>query len=182
MNSICVTVALYNLRPPLKLLVQILARPKFFECLATVNETTTPIINQWPPQADHIHPTMPTSASFPQFSPQRLRSYILRLPLITRIILIIIIAFWIAGISHGFQHWAQLIPSEVIAGGMHRINTYPLLHLGLIHTVSNLVALAPLLERFEAEHGSLVTLVLFTGRMWFDLFLTIWLPHFRNFD
>ncbi|RDI84199.1 hypothetical protein Vi05172_g5827 [Venturia inaequalis] len=106
---------------------------------------------------------MPTSASFPQFSPQRLRSYILRLPLITRIILIVIVLFWIAGVSNGFQHWAQLIPTEVIAGGMHRINTYPLLHLGLIHTVSNLIALAPLLERFEAEHGSLVTLILFTG-------------------
>jgi membrane associated rhomboid family serine protease len=134
--------------------------------LQPATETTTLLIPQWLPHADNIHTTMPTSASFPQFSPQRLRSYILRLPLITRIILVIIIAFWIAGISHGFQHWAQLIPSEVVAGGMHRINTYPLLHLGLIHTVSNLVALAPLLERFEAEHGSLVTLILFTGRMY----------------
>lgn len=132
----------------------------------TIFDTTTLINPPWLLEADNIHATMPTSASFPQFSPQRLRSYILRLPLITRIILIIIVLFCIAGVSHGFQHWAQLIPTEVIAGGMHRINTYPLLHLGLIHTVSNLVALAPLLERFEAEHGSLVTLILFTGRMY----------------
>jgi len=106
---------------------------------------------------------MPTTGSFPQFSPQRLRSYILRLPLCTRIFLGLIVAFWVASISHGFQHWAQLTPSEVFSGSMHRLNTYPFLHLGLLHTVSNILALTPLLERFESEHGTLVTVILFTG-------------------
>ncbi|TKA68689.1 hypothetical protein B0A49_05174 [Cryomyces minteri] len=35
--------------------------------------------------------------------------------------------------------------------------------MGFIHMLFNLLALAPLLERFEAEHGTLVTLSLFTG-------------------
>lgn len=48
---------------------------------------------------------------------------------------------------------------------MHRLNTYPLVHTGLFHTVLSLVALIPFLERFEAEHGTLVSLALFFGRM-----------------
>jgi membrane associated rhomboid family serine protease len=48
--------------------------------------------------------------------------------------------------------------------GFHRINTYPFIHLGLTHTVLNILALTPLLERFESEYGSLTTLALFTGR------------------
>jgi hypothetical protein len=56
------------------------------------------------------------SSTFSQINPQRIRSYILRLPLCTRIILILIIAFWIAGISHGFQNWASLSPEAVFAG------------------------------------------------------------------
>jgi hypothetical protein len=35
--------------------------------------------------------------------------------------------------------------------------------------LSNVVALTPLLERFESEHGTLTTLILFTGRMLFAL-------------
>ena len=38
--------------------------------------------------------------------------------------------------------------------------------MNLFHALFNLVALAPLLERFEAEHGTLVTLALFFGREW----------------
>lgn len=47
---------------------------------------------------------------------------------------------------------------------MYRLNTYPLLHMGFIHMILNVLALTPLLERFEAENGSLVTLLLYTGR------------------
>ena len=47
---------------------------------------------------------------------------------------------------------------------MYRLNTYPFSHLGFIHTILNVLALTQLLERFEAEHGTLVTLILFTGR------------------
>jgi hypothetical protein len=44
------------------------------------------------------------------------------------------------------------------------LNTFPLLHVGFIHMFFNILALTPLLERFEAENGSLPTLLLFTGR------------------
>lgn len=46
---------------------------------------------------------------------------------------------------------------------MHRLNTYPLLHLGFFHLLLNAIAVIPLVERFEAENGSLVTLLLLTG-------------------
>ena len=47
---------------------------------------------------------------------------------------------------------------------MYRLNTYPLIHLGFFHALLNSIALVPLLERFEAEHGTLLSLALFTGR------------------
>jgi len=47
---------------------------------------------------------------------------------------------------------------------VYRLNTFPLLHVGFIHMIVNIFALTPLLERFEAENGSLPTLLLFTGR------------------
>ena len=48
---------------------------------------------------------------------------------------------------------------------MYRLNTYPLIHLGFVHAFFNTVALAPLLERFEADHGTLLTAAMFVGRM-----------------
>ena len=53
---------------------------------------------------------------------------------------------------------------------VHRLNTYPLIHLGFIHMLLNSIALAPLLERFEAEHGTLVSAAFFGGRMRFFFF------------
>ena len=46
---------------------------------------------------------------------------------------------------------------------VHRLNLFPLMHLNFFHMIFNLVAIAPLLERFESEFGTLVTLALFTG-------------------
>ncbi|KAI1936070.1 Glycosyl phosphatidyl inositol protein transamidase complex subunit [Ophidiomyces ophidiicola] len=46
---------------------------------------------------------------------------------------------------------------------VHRLNTYPLVHQGFIHMFLNVLALTPLLERFEAEHGTLTSLALFFG-------------------
>ena len=37
------------------------------------------------------------------------------------------------------------------------------MHLNFFHMIFNLFAIAPLLERFESEFGTLVTLALFTG-------------------
>ncbi|KAE8450044.1 putative rhomboid protease [Mollisiaceae sp. DMI_Dod_QoI] len=42
-------------------------------------------------------------------------------------------------------------------------NTFPLVHAGFFHALMNLLALTPLLERFEAEYGTLTTLALFLG-------------------
>lgn len=46
---------------------------------------------------------------------------------------------------------------------VYRLNTYPLLHRSLFHFLLNTVTLIPLLERFEAEYGTVVTLILFSG-------------------
>lgn len=47
---------------------------------------------------------------------------------------------------------------------MHRLNTYPLVHTGVLHAAMNLVALTPLLDRFEKEVGTLKTALLIAGR------------------
>ena len=47
---------------------------------------------------------------------------------------------------------------------VYRLNTYPVIHRGLFHALLNAAALTPLLERFEAEHGTLTALALFIGR------------------
>ena len=47
---------------------------------------------------------------------------------------------------------------------MYRLNTYPLIHLGFLHAFLNTLALVPLLERFEADQGTLLTLAMFIGR------------------
>lgn len=49
-------------------------------------------------------------------------------------------------------------------GAAYRINTFPLIHLNIIHAILNVLALTPLLERFESEYGTLTTLALFFGR------------------
>ncbi|KAF2278264.1 uncharacterized protein EI97DRAFT_394488 [Westerdykella ornata] len=102
--------------------------------------------------------------SFPQFNPLRIRSYVLRLPLCTRVLLTIIVALWVATIPFAWlREWASLEPDKVNFGTMHRLNLFPLIHLGFFHMIFNIIALAPLLERFESEFGTLVTLLLFTG-------------------
>ena len=47
---------------------------------------------------------------------------------------------------------------------MYRLNTYPLIHLGILHAILDTFALVPLMERFEAEHGTLLTGAMFLGR------------------
>ena len=47
---------------------------------------------------------------------------------------------------------------------VYRTNTFPLIHAGLFHAFLNVLALVPLLERFETEHGTLTSLLLFFGR------------------
>jgi GPI-anchor transamidase subunit GAA1 len=128
--------------------------------------------------------------TFPQFSLARVRSYIFRLPLFTRLVISIIVFFWVANIPSfwDLQKWGALIPNEVglsscenrqwkslyhiqislsaneLMRPVYRTNTFPLIHKGLLHALLNIIALTPLLERFEAEHGTLTSLLLFFGR------------------
>lgn len=60
--------------------------------------------------------------------------------------------------------WGALIPKEVGFGSMYRLNTYPLVHNGFIHMIMDVICLAPLLERFEAEWGTFNCVALFLGR------------------
>ncbi|GAM36695.1 hypothetical protein TCE0_018r05986 [Talaromyces pinophilus] len=94
-----------------------------------------------------------------------LRSYILRLPLFTRAVLLIIVAFWLLELQSVWDvvQWGALIPDEISIATLYRTNTYPVIHNGFFHMLLNAIALTPLLERFEAEHGTLTALLLFVG-------------------
>ncbi|KAM0797257.1 rhomboid protein 2 [Usnea florida] len=103
--------------------------------------------------------------TLPQFNASRLRTYLLRIPLFTRIVLILITLFWILEFQSKWDvaQWGALVPLEVNLSTMYRLNTYPLIHLGFLHALFNTLALAPLLERFEADHGTLLTAAMFVG-------------------
>ncbi|GAB7356336.1 hypothetical protein MBLNU459_g7128t1 [Dothideomycetes sp. NU459] len=102
--------------------------------------------------------------SLAQFDARRAKSYLFRLPLCTRLLVAAIVAFYLASLFLSwFTRWAALIPSEMGLQTMYRFNTFPFLHMGFFHTLINIIALTPLLERFEAENGSLPVLLLFTG-------------------
>jgi len=129
--------------------------------------------------------------SLPQFSAARMRSYIFRLPLFTRCIILVIVIFWILSKQSVWdvKQWGALIPKEIglstrsyfplgaalrrssgtwlieYCNLVYRTNTFPLVHAGFFHAFMNIFALTPLLERFEAEYGTLTTLALFLGRM-----------------
>lgn len=47
---------------------------------------------------------------------------------------------------------------------VYRFNTYPFLHANFFHAFFNILAFVPLMERFESEFGTLISLALFTGR------------------
>lgn len=47
---------------------------------------------------------------------------------------------------------------------VYRLNTFPFIHLNVFHALMNVLALTPLLERFESEYGTLTSLALFFGR------------------
>ncbi|MCJ1224116.1 putative rhomboid protease [Toensbergia leucococca] len=105
--------------------------------------------------------------TLPQFNPTRLRSYIFRLPLFTRMIIVLITVFGILELQSAWdvKKWGALIPNEMGFGTMYRLNTYPIVHLNFLHALLNILALTPLLERFEAEHGTLLTIAMFAGRI-----------------
>ncbi|KAA6409101.1 MAG: rhomboid family [Lasallia pustulata] len=99
------------------------------------------------------------------FYPARLRSYIFRLPLLTRIIVLAIVAFWIAEQQSFWNvvQWGALVPSKIGFGTMYRLNTYPLIHGDFLGFFLNLLALTPLMDRFESDQGTLLTGAMFFG-------------------
>lgn len=106
-----------------------------------------------------------SSIKVPIPNPSRIRTYLFRLPLFTRLIFFVIVGLWILELQTVWSviDWGALIPSEVGLKSMYRLNTYPLVHRGLIHMVIDTVCLVPLLERFESEWGTLNCLALWLG-------------------
>jgi len=56
--------------------------------------------------------------TLPSFNPGRLRTYVFRLPLFTRIILLSIVLFWILELQSAWNvtQWGALVPKEVNLG------------------------------------------------------------------
>ena len=53
--------------------------------------------------------------TLPQFNPARLRSYVFRIPFFTRIILLLIMFFWILELQSAWDitQWGALVPLQV---------------------------------------------------------------------
>ena len=103
--------------------------------------------------------------SIPRLDGGRLRTYILRLPLFTRLCILLIIVFYFLSLMPALSvtSLCELRPSAISITAGYRLNTYPFIHYGILHTGFNLFALTPLMERFESEHGTLLTAALFGG-------------------
>lgn len=60
---------------------------------------------------------MATPAALPPlpFNPSRVRSYLVRLPLFTRLVLLVILAFWLLELQTLWSvvHWGSLTPDEI---------------------------------------------------------------------
>ena len=56
--------------------------------------------------------------TLPQFNPARIQKYVFRLPLFTRIILLLIAMFWIVELQSAWnvKAWGALVPLEVNLG------------------------------------------------------------------
>ncbi|KAK7937396.1 glycosyl phosphatidyl inositol protein transamidase complex subunit [Apiospora aurea] len=102
------------------------------------------------------------------FSSLRARSYVFRLPLFTRLMVSAIVVLWLVGIQSAWdlRKWGCLDTERdelFHRTDAYRMNTFPLIHLNLLHALLNLLALTPLLERFESEYGTLTSAAMFFG-------------------
>ncbi|KAL1899126.1 putative rhomboid protease [Sporothrix stenoceras] len=122
------------------------------------------IADLWTPRGSSSSAS--ASPAMAAFNPARsTRSYLARLPLFTRVVAGLIVAlylldwlpFW------DLRAWGGLVPSKLSFATLYRTNTFPLIHISLFHMVANVVALVPLMDRFECEHGTITTLALFFG-------------------
>ncbi|KAF8444314.1 hypothetical protein BGX38DRAFT_711897 [Terfezia claveryi] len=92
----------------------------------------------------------------PGISIAPLRTYLTKLPLLTVLISGLCVLLWVveAVTTLPVGEFLRLDPRAMGLSQLHRINTYPLVHLGWLHLLLNLVAWIPLSERFEREVGS----------------------------
>ncbi|KAK4146624.1 rhomboid protein 2 [Dichotomopilus funicola] len=98
----------------------------------------------------------------------RTATHIDRLPLFTRVVLVVMVTLEVLRVLFprswwDLEEWGRLEPDVMGIATMYRTNTYPLIHTSAIHLILNLIGLTPLLERFEASHGTLTSLALFVG-------------------
>lgn len=61
------------------------------------------------------------------------------------------------------RQWGALIPDQINFFTAYRMNTFPLIHVNFLHALMNVLALTPLMERFESEYGTLTSLAMFFG-------------------
>ncbi|KAH6649617.1 hypothetical protein F5144DRAFT_11123 [Chaetomium tenue] len=96
---------------------------------------------------------------------QRTTSYIDHLPIFTKVVICIMVAIEAAALLPGWKlkSWGWLEPDLVNFSTLYRTNTYPLMHIDVFHLTINFLGVVPLLERFEKEHGTLISLALFFG-------------------
>ncbi|KAK3906247.1 rhomboid protein 2 [Staphylotrichum tortipilum] len=92
-------------------------------------------------------------------------AYIDRLPLFTRLAIVLAVGAEVLGVLPWWdvRAWGRLEPDEIGLATMYRTNTFPLIHTDVLHLIVNLLAVTPMLERFEAEHGTLTSVALFMG-------------------
>lgn len=74
-------------------------------------------------QSDAVAHDMAPISSYIQFNPARVRSYLLRLPLFTRVVIFIIVALWIAAaIAPSIVMPLALVPSLISLGASESRN------------------------------------------------------------
>ncbi|ODQ56424.1 hypothetical protein SAICODRAFT_4604 [Saitoella complicata NRRL Y-17804] len=91
------------------------------------------------------------------------QSQVKTMPLFTGLMLAAMVGLWVLGLFTGITELFWLQPSELLKFQMHRMNTYPLVHLGILHLLLNMFPLVPLLSHFERQNGTLVTASIFFG-------------------
>ncbi|KAK9369238.1 hypothetical protein V1509DRAFT_638786 [Lipomyces kononenkoae] len=103
----------------------------------------------------------------PSVQVQFLRDRYMALPYLTTIVTGVMIVLYLTGIlfSSSLPLSLALNPKAILHGGIHRLVTYPLVHMNFAHVFFNLAALVPVLSSFEEETGTIGTagcLVLFS--------------------
>ncbi|KAK4032647.1 hypothetical protein C8A01DRAFT_20291 [Parachaetomium inaequale] len=102
-----------------------------------------------------------------KLSLQRVVAYIDRLPLFTRLVVVLMLACEAVGLLPWWdiKAWGWLEPELIGLSTMYRTNTFPLIHKNVLHLLINLLSVTPMLEGFEAEHGTITSLALFFGAL-----------------